>query len=744
MQLIYKLKDHFNRIFFASSRPGLGTFMGVFVPSILMIIGVIIFLRLGWIVGQVGLTAALVIIGIASLTALITVLSMSAIATNAEVGAGGLYYIISRTFGIEIGAATGIPLYIKQSLAIAFCTIGFAESLHEFLPHVSTTSLSVLSLLVLTALAYRSLKGALLIQVVIFLAIVASICSLFAGGTVPELDSEVRLMPLESVGFWGVFAVFFPALTGVESSVSLSGDLRNPARSLPIGTISAILVAYLLYSSIAIFLAAHVPLDRLVQDPMILQNIASSPALIVLGIWGATLSSALGGLLGAPRTLQAMAEDEVVPSFLGRVFGVNREPRIATAVTFLIALAGVYFGSINMIAQMLTMICLICYAVLNLSAGLESLMANPSWRPTLPVHWSISMLGAFLCIVIMLMVDPSIALTTLALVLFLYAFARWRNLQSSWNDIREGILLFFSRFAIYRLAYSTGTSRSWRPHFLVFTKTHEDYASHLLSFSQAISQSRGFLTMASFITDSTSERNKMEELERSVAAGLRKQNIQALVQINPAEKVTTGMQWMLRHYGIGPLVPNTIVFGGVNTTDESKEFTDVVLDAFERRCNIVIVNGKKNSLCTQQSQVGDIHIWWDSRSATNCEFMLVLAYMLQRNAAWRKSTICLKALVADEFDKQETLAELRELLQKRRLHFQVEGFVAHGEALFSMIHRFSSNVGIVFLGLCPPGSTEQTMDYTQYLQRIAKELGDSLPWALVLGSEMTPLQEILG
>ncbi|HEV8053134.1 MAG TPA: hypothetical protein VGP47_11620, partial [Parachlamydiaceae bacterium] len=158
-----------------------GTFLGVYVPCILMLFGVIIFLRLGWIVGLVGLSEVLVIITLAALIALVTTLSMASIATNSEVGKGGVYYMLSRSLGIEIGGAIGIPLFFRQSLTIAFCCIGFAESLHDLIPSWSITNIGIGTLAVLTILAYTSVRGALKVQMFIFAAIICSLVSLFTG-----------------------------------------------------------------------------------------------------------------------------------------------------------------------------------------------------------------------------------------------------------------------------------------------------------------------------------------------------------------------------------------------------------------------------------------------------------------------------------------------------------------------------------------------------------------------------------
>lgn len=728
-------------------RQGFGTFIGVFVPSILMLFGVIIFLRLGWVVGQVGLSTALLIITMAAFIAFVTTLSMAAISTNIEVGNGGVYYILSRSLGIEMGSAIGLPLYLKQSLSIAFCCIGFAESLHDLMPAWSITNISMVTLAVLTALAYFSLDGALKVQVFIFISLIASFASLFLGGSEfippnPEIFTP-EIPP--SLGFWAVFAIFFPAMTGVESTVSLSGDLRDPGKSLPLGTISALLTAYALYMLIPIFLVHHVSIDLLASDPLIMQNIARIPSLIILGIWGATISSALGGMLGAPRTLQALAEDGVVPAFFAKTFGIKKEPRIATLTTFAISFFAVYFGSVNIIAPLLTMICLICYAVLNFSAGLETLMANPSWRPRFRIHWTISLFGTILCLLTMLMIDAGAAIIALCLVITIYLVAKRRELSGTWDDIRHGILVFFSRFVIYQLAYSEGMARSWRPHFLVFTKKTEGYSNNLLHFSQAISQSKGFLTMASFLPQALDSEKQKQELKKKIAQDLQKQKIQALVHILHAEKISSGMDQMIKNYGLGPLAPNTIVFGGVHE-DELHDFAKVIVESYQNHYNIVILcENKDSSTHPHKDKVRDIHVWWDDKHKENSELMLVLTYMLQSNPQWKKNRICLKSVVDSEIARKEELAKFQALSINKRLPLNAEVLVSQDTDLShsDLVREFSQDAEIVFISMRAPLASEPIEEYANYLQSMTRIFSQLPQTALVLSSEYTPLDNIL-
>jgi solute carrier family 12 (potassium/chloride transporter), member 4/6 len=731
-----------------NQKPGFGTFIGVYVPSILMMFGVIIYLRLGWILGMAGLYPTLIIVTLASLITLITTLSISAAATNIKVGKGGAYYMISRALGIELGSAIGIPLFLKQAISISFCTVGFAESFHGLYPNFDIPTIGIVTLLTLTALAYVSTNFMLKIQIAIFVIMIASLYSLFAGGT--DVVSAPAVIPPEAstLPFWTVFAIFFPAMTGLESSVSLSGDLKNPSRSLPIGTIAAVITAYVVYMAIPIFLWNYLTPDQLINDPLAIPHVAKYESLIILGIWGATLSSAIGGLLGAPRTMQALAEDGIFPRFLAKEYGKTNEPRIATAVTVTLSLIGVYYGSINVIAPLLTMICLITYAMLNLATGLEDLMANPSWRPAFPLPWAISLSGTLLCVVAMLMINSGAAILALCSVLIIYFVLKQKKMSSAWEDIRYGILMFFSRSTLYRLASELPSSRSWRPNFLVFTGRPSEVSDHVLSFATAITQTKGFMTIASLLTKDETKTETLEELHANVKALLKEHRIEALVCLNQAKTVISGMKQMIRHYGMGPLTPNTIVCGGTSKEDNRIQYLEMLQLAHEQGRNVVIINEEQNQHASfeilSRKIKGEIHVWWDDASPRNTELMLVLAYMLKKNPRWRKTKICLMGVVANETMRVQRQEEFNELIDRNRLKINTKVLVApEASNYLELIKHFSSQAVMLFIGMRAPHAEESLETYAQYFQTLPHKSQDFPPVALIMSAKQMNLQEVV-
>ncbi|MEO0852102.1 MAG: amino acid permease, partial [Cyanobacteria bacterium J06648_11] len=336
------------------------------------------YLRFGWVVGNVGLVGTLAIVTISTSITFLTALSVCAISTDRVVRAGGAYYMISRSLGIETGGAVGIPLYFAQALSVALYTIGFADSLVSTFQQLDTALVTVATTMLVTVVAITSARWAIRVQYVIMAAIALSLIAFAFGHPVSESSMGLFGAPVsDAAPFWSVFAVFFPAVTGIMTGVNMSGDLEDPTKSIPAGTLWAVGTGYTIYMTLPLFLALRADAATLVEEQLIMQQMALWGPSILLGVWGATLSSALGSILGAPRVLQALVRDRVLPSWmraLGTGEGEDDEPRIGTMVTLGVALIAVAIGDLNAIAPVLTMFFLTTYLVLNVAAGIEGFL----------------------------------------------------------------------------------------------------------------------------------------------------------------------------------------------------------------------------------------------------------------------------------------------------------------------------------------------------------------------------------
>ena len=252
---------------------GLGTFEGVYTPTILTILGVILYLRLGWVVGNAGLVGAIIIILMAHVITICTALSMSSMLTNINIGAGGAYTIISRSLGLEAGGAVGIPFYIAQTLSIAFYIIGFSELWINMFPSHSIRLVGFIVWLLLSVLSVVSTRLALRVQFFVLGAIGLSIISFLLGPS-HNSNGPILLGSFEQAGFWATFAIFFPAATGILAGASMSGDLKDPRKSIIWGTLAAIITGLVVYLIVAYWFAKQAPADLLLANSSIILDLS--------------------------------------------------------------------------------------------------------------------------------------------------------------------------------------------------------------------------------------------------------------------------------------------------------------------------------------------------------------------------------------------------------------------------------------------------------------------------------------
>ncbi len=728
-----------------------GTFQGVFTPSILTILGVIMFLRFGWVLGNVGLPLTLLIVTMATSITFLTGLSLSATATNMKVGGGGAYYLISRSLGPEVGAAIGMPLFFAQALGIAFYISGFAEALVDVVdvshwvdmmpfPITQIRLISVLTLLVLTFLALVSANLALKTQLFILGAIMLALFSFFAGSTpernylTPETEIPAKL------GFWAVFAVFFPAVTGIEAGISMSGDLKNPTKSLPRGTIAAVLVGYLVYMTIPMFLLSVVRDERvLLVRPMIMSDVARWGKLIMVGVWAATLSSALGALLGAPRTLQALAKDKVLPRFIGRGYGSKNDPRMATACSFVVALIAIMLGDLNLIAPILSMFFLTSYGLINLSAGLEGLIESPSWRPKFKFPWWGSMLGAAGCLLTMLMIDLGATMTALLLTGGLYLFMKSRQLKAHWGDMRHGVLMLLVRVAIRRLMKRPLDERNWRPNVLVLCGSPQS-RWHLIELASALARGPSYLTLATILSSREWTAERVASIKKSINDYLLKRDVAAMIKIFPSTDVLQGAEALIKGYGFGPLEPNTILLGESQVEEKHEAFVRVIRLTYQLNKNLVMVReGKAES---ELPEIPRIDIWWRGRQL-NIGLMVTLAYQLRRNPQWGKTRIVLKRIVTTGESREEIETYMKEFVEEQRLEMEFEILEPGGRKPFEVIHESSADASMVMLGMKHPDAKESQAAYLNYYRNVISST-EGLPVVMVLSAEEMDFAEIIG
>ena len=720
---------------------GLGTFGGVYTPSILTILGVIMYLRFGWVVGNVGLWSSLLIVTLATSITFLTSLSVAAIATDQRVRIGGAYYMISRSLGIESGGAIGIPLYIALALSVALYVVGFAESVVGVFPNLDLQWVGLITTLGVTGLALLSAKAAIRAQYIIMLAIGISLLSLIFGSPVEatataELATDVAA---SREPFWVVFAVFFPAVTGIMAGVNMSGDLKDPTNSIPKGTFAAIGTGYAIYIGLVIILALRATPAQLIDDPLIMRKMAFWGDAILLGVWGATLSSAVGSILGGPRVLQALAKDKILPgwlSWLGTGSGEEEEPRYGTIFTMVVALIAVWFGDLNLIAPVLSMFFLTTYGVINLAAGIEKLLDSPSYRPTFKVHWSISLLGAVGCFSVMFLINLTATVVALLFVGIIFFWLERRELTSVWGNVKNGLLMAVIREALLKMS-DDYEPKNWRPRPLVLSGSPRK-RWHLIDFANSLTHNRGILTVATVFPDEGIERQRLERMEDEIGNFLKKRAVEALVRVVASDDPFVGSVKLVEAYGIGKLVPNTIILGGSETPEIREKYCGMIRSFYEMQRNVILIHGgeaEPDDLPKKKKR--RIDLWWGGFKG-NGGLMMILVYMLQNSISWKGAEIHLKIIVELEDAVDEIRANMRDIVNQIRFEAEIDVTVSRGETFAEVFKKTSKDADLILLGMATPGK-----DFTSYYENMLSLTEDMPTTVFVLAGQEISFGEVL-
>ena len=453
-----------------------GTFAGVFTPTLLTILGVIMYLRLPWVVGNAGLLGGLAIVGLAIGITAATGLSLSSIATNTRIGAGGPYAIISKSLGLEIGGSVGVPLYLSQALAVSMYIFGLREGWNWIFPTHPPLLIDLTAFAVILGIAYVSADLAFKVQYWVLAVIALSLVAVFGNMDVWTSDTPTVLVGsyqgapednFQGTSFWAVFAVFFPAATGVMAGANMSGELKDPRTSIPLGTLSAIALSTGIYIALAFWSAKAAGPDVLTANYTIMIDRSLWGPLVVTGLLGATFSSALSSLVGAPRILAALGRDRILPGGVWVSKTSRGEPRRAMLITGLIVLAALMARDLNAIAPLITMFFLIAYAVINLVMIAESSLGLMSFRPTLRIPLWVPILGALGCVFAMFIVNPSFSLLSVAMVGIIYFSIMWQGRLPRRGTVRSGIFVAFAEWAASKvIELDMTTARAWKPNLL--------------------------------------------------------------------------------------------------------------------------------------------------------------------------------------------------------------------------------------------------------------------------------------
>ncbi len=640
-----------------------GTFSGVYVPTLLTVLGVIMYLRLGWVVGNAGLLGGIIIISLAFFITAATGLAMASFTTNIRIGAGGAYSIISQSLGLEAGGSVGIPLFLAQALAITLYIFGFREGWQFLFPDHPALLVDLVAFALVVGIAYKSAEAAFKIQYIILGVVALSLISVgiaAATGSMQYELGEVRLWgdfagePPLFVGtsFWVVFAVFFPAATGIMAGLNLSGDLDNPRRSIPIGTMAAIGTAFVVYIALAIWIALSATPDELVSNYTIMLDRAWLGHYFVLaGLLGATFSSALASMVGAPRILQALGNHNVVPhSQWLSTRRADGEPRNALIVTAGIAFAAIMLRDLNTIAPLITMFFLITYMMINLVVYFEQSLDLVSFRPLLRIPKLVSFFGMIGCIFAMFIVNPIFSLVALAMVLGAYVLMARRSLDAPYGDVRSGMFVSIAEWAAKRVwDLPEAQERAWKPNLMVAVRDPEALRGSFL-FLQDLAYPKGSIKLVGI--QASGQSGELHEPLESLANDFRDRGVFANWIAIENDDLTQGLcAGIQTARGAFPR-PNIVFLRMPEEFDEHLDYERVVDMADEEQLgSLLFAPHSKAGLGRRRF----VNIWIRDRSPDwsismdigNLDLSLLLALKLSRN--WKASLRIVMA-VEDEED----------------------------------------------------------------------------------------------
>ncbi|XP_047241620.1 solute carrier family 12 member 6-like isoform X1 [Girardinichthys multiradiatus] len=830
-----------------SKLPQMGTFMGVYLPCLQNIFGVILFLRLTWVVGTAGVLQALCIVFICCCCTLLTAISMSAIATNGVVPAGGSYFMISRSLGPEFGGAVGICFYLGTTFAGAMYILGAVEiflmyivSQAEIFKGEGAARLNnmrvygSICLLLMSLLVFVGVKYVNKLASIFLACVIVSIVSIYVGALVsafqeprfpvcmlgnrtisshfiidnqcrktvpveteattesfdsnftvsyenstagpiivptdapvvvekttylwrefcqsPDLNttcdeyfsannfSEIKGIPglasgIISANLWSsylskgevlekgslssshvvhpasathpyVFAdittsftllvgIFFPSVTGIMAGSNRSGDLKDAQRSIPIGTILAILTTSVVYLSSVVLFGACIDgvvlRDKFgdsVKSNLVVGTLAwPSPLVIVIGSFFSTCGAGLQSLTGAPRLLQAIAKDNIIP-FL-RVFGhgkANGEPTWALLLTALIAELGILIASLDLVAPILTMFFLMCYLFVNLACGLQTLLRTPNWRPRFSYyHWTLSFLGMIICLALMFISSWYYAIVAMVIAGMIYKYIEYHGAEKEWGDGIRGLSLSAARYALLRLEEGPPHTKNWRPQLLVLLKLDEDAhvkSPRLLTFASQLKAGKG-LTIVGTVVPGHFLQTYGEALaaEQTLKHLMDKERVKGFVQCIVAQKPREGISHMIQSSGLGGMKPNTVVMGWPHAWRQSedpqawKTFINTV--RVTTAAHLALLVPKNISLFPSNSEPstdGYIDVWWIVHDGG---MLMLLPFLLRQHKVWRKCAMRIFTVAQMEDNSIQMKKDLATFLYHLRIEAEVEVVEMH-------------------------------------------------------------------
>ncbi len=694
----------------------------VFFTSLSTILGAILFLRFGFATGTLGFWGAILIIILGHLITIPTALAISEIATNTRVEGGGEYFIISRSFGLKIGSTIGIALYFSQAISVAFYIVAFTESFEPFfnwwisrfgfeLPRqvISVPALVLMSLIILRRGAGLGVK---MLYIIILILFVSLLC--FFMGKPIDVGSDPAHIVGNNFGFFNkdkffiLFAICFPAFTGMTAGVGLSGDLKDPGKSIPLGTMGGTIAGLIVYVLVVWKLSISASQSDLIESQLIMSKIAVLGTIIIpLGLAASTLSSAIGFLMISPRTLQALANDKSFPfkgvnQFLAQGKGKSSEPFNALLVSIAIALVFVVVGNVNMVAEIISMFFLITYGTLCLISFLNHFGSPPSYRPRFKSKWYLSLGGFLLSVWVMFRINPVYTIMAYILIIMIYLFLEHYNKdQKGLVNIFKGAIFQLNRqLHVFIQKNQAGMdNEDWRPAAICIS-SHSFEREKVLDLMKWISHQHGFGTYFHYIEGYYSKQTYAESQKiLGLLIDSQKEQESALyidTMISPS--YTSAIAQVIQSPSISGMENNMVVF------EFEKDHPDELSRILE---NVKLIKAGNFDICLfaiSNSPVryrNGIHVWIRATDEKNTNLMILLGYIIMAHPDWHKSYIKIFS-ISSTGQHEETKKELEERIATGRLPITLANIeivkLSEHQTLNEVITERSRNAGLTIVG----------------------------------------------
>lgn len=715
----------------------LGTMMGVFVPCLQNILGIIYYIRFSWIVGMAGIWESLLLVAFCGACTFLTTISLSAIATNGAMKGGGPYYLIGRALGPEVGVSIGLCFFLGNAVAGSLYVLGAVETFLNAVPSAgifketvtrvngtavaepiaspSLHDLQIYGIIVTIILCFIVFGGVKMINRVapaFLIPVLISFFCIFIGIFVARKDHPaVGITGLSLESFkdnWGpdyqttnnagipdpdgkiswnfnaLVGLFFPAVTGIMAGSNRSASLKDTQRSIPVGTLAATLSTSGLYLVTVLFFGAVATREKLLTDRLLTATIAwPFPAFIYIGIILSTLGAALQSLTGAPRLLAAIANDDILPVLNYFKVADASEPHIATLFTAFICIGCVVIGNLDLITPTITMFYLLCYGGVNLSCFLLDLLDAPSWRPRWKFHhWSLSLVGALLCIVIMFLISWPFTVVSLALASLIYYYVSIKGKAGDWGDGFKSAYFQLALRSLRSLGADQVHPKNWYPIPLILCRPWgrlpENVPCHpkLADFANCMKKKgRGMSIFVSIIDGDYYECAEDAKIAcKQLGTYIDYKQCEGVAEMIVAPSMSDGFRGIVQTMGLGNLKPNIVVmrypeiWRRENLTEIPATFVDIINDCIVANKAVVIVKGLDEWPNVYQRQYGTIDLYWIVRDGG---LMLLLSQLLLTKESFESCKIQVFCIAEEDSDAEELKSDVRKFLYDLRMNAEV-------------------------------------------------------------------------